>query len=241
MKAAHELTDLDRLIADAVIGIDTLWGGDVMHPSGTGRLIADSWFSGAPLPPAYTHPAATLMRETGGVAAKKPDRQAIESYLAAIDVHGSIQKMADQIRSLPPRRRSYIKGLVPCFEVMWDLAMERLGKGDRVPYERCVRTSTGLDPQPSNPTTKRKRVRELLERSGYPSSGSDELCAAADAWRAERALPPSSIPALSSAFISELDQLTERTSSRTFQKSFNRCRWQTSVSFRLKEPGFPDP
>ena len=31
-------------VADAILGIDTLWGGDVMNPSGTGRFIADSWF-----------------------------------------------------------------------------------------------------------------------------------------------------------------------------------------------------
>ena len=32
--------ELDRLIANAIIGLDTLWGGDVMCPSGTGRFIA---------------------------------------------------------------------------------------------------------------------------------------------------------------------------------------------------------
>jgi hypothetical protein len=36
---------LGRFVADAVLGIDALWGGDVMCPSGTGRFIADSWFS----------------------------------------------------------------------------------------------------------------------------------------------------------------------------------------------------
>ena len=30
--------------------IDTVWGGDVMNPSGTGRFIADSWFSDEQLP-----------------------------------------------------------------------------------------------------------------------------------------------------------------------------------------------
>ena len=25
-------------VADAILGIDTLWGGDVMNPSGTGRV-----------------------------------------------------------------------------------------------------------------------------------------------------------------------------------------------------------
>ena len=31
------LRDADAAVADMVIGIDTLWGGDVMNPSGTGR------------------------------------------------------------------------------------------------------------------------------------------------------------------------------------------------------------
>jgi len=54
------------------------------------------------------------------------------------------------------------------------------------------------------------RVRELLDRAGYPSSGSSQLTAAVDAWRMDRLIPSSSIPALSSAFIAELDQLTQR-------------------------------
>ncbi len=36
---------LSATTATAILGVDTLWGGDVMNPSGTGRFIADSWFS----------------------------------------------------------------------------------------------------------------------------------------------------------------------------------------------------
>ena len=60
------MDQVGRYVADAVLGIDTLWGGDVMCPSGTGRFIADSWFSDEPLPAAYTTPTAARMRETGG-------------------------------------------------------------------------------------------------------------------------------------------------------------------------------
>jgi hypothetical protein len=102
-----------------------------------------------------------------------------------------------------------LRGLANCLEVMWDLAMEMLGKGEKVPYERCIRASTGFDPQPSHPKAKCNRVRELLGRAGYPSSGSAELVAAADAWRRDRIIPPSSIPALSSAFIAEFNRLSQ--------------------------------
>ncbi len=73
-----------------MLGIDTLWGGDVMCPSGTGRFIADSWFSDEPLPSAYTHPAAARLRQSGGVGAKNIDRDAIESYLRDVDLPAAI-------------------------------------------------------------------------------------------------------------------------------------------------------
>jgi hypothetical protein len=210
MNPVKELSGLDRCVADATLGIDTLWGGDVMHHSGEGRFVADSWFSGAPLPPAYAHPTAARLRQTQGIQAKAPDLEAIESYLDAVDVRGAIRGIAEGAKALPSRRRKYLKGLVKSLDVMWDLAMEILGKGEAVPYERCVRASTGLDPQPSNPTAKRKQVRELLDKAGYPSSGSMELRAAVDAWRRERTTPRSSIPALSSAFVAEFDQLAQK-------------------------------
>jgi hypothetical protein len=210
MTPVHQLAELDRLVADAVIAIDTLWGGDVMHPSGTGRFIADSWFSDAPLPAAYTHPAAAQLRQTGGVSAKKPDLKAIQSYADAVDLRAALEGIAERSRSLPHLRKEFLKGLITCIDVMYDLAMEILGKGEAVPYERCVRASTGLDPQPSNPRAKRRQIRELLRGAGYLSSGRGELIASVDAWRKDRVIPCSSIPALSSAFVAEFDQLTQK-------------------------------
>ena len=92
-----------KYVADAVLGIDTLWGGDVMCASGTGRFIADSWFSDEPLPAAYTHPAAARLRESGGVSGKSVDREAVEQYLRAVDLPGAIagvRKEAAQVREI---------------------------------------------------------------------------------------------------------------------------------------------
>ena len=41
---------LDSALATALLGLDALWGGDVMNPSGTARAIVDSWFSDVPMP-----------------------------------------------------------------------------------------------------------------------------------------------------------------------------------------------
>jgi hypothetical protein len=204
---------MDRLgeaTATAILGIDTLWGGDVMNPSGTGRFIADSWFSDEPLPLAYTHPAAAKVRASGGVGAKEPDGAAIEAYLSAVDVKGAIDGMASEGTKQGGLRGSYFEGLGISLVAMWDLVQEILGKGPPVPYERCVVGSTGKPPEPSRPQSKRETVRELLGRAGHPSKTPDELLSAVDAWRSERSVPKKSIPMLADAVIAQLSAGTAR-------------------------------
>ncbi len=205
------LTDrLGTLTATALLGIDTLWGGDVMNPSGTGRAVVDSWFSDEPMPEAYTHPAAATLRAAGGVAAKEPDRAAVDAYLAAIDVKGAIDAVAAAGATLPGLRGAFFDGLGECMSVMWDLSMHLLGRGPEVPYERCVVASTGRPPSPSRPEEKRRRLAELLAKAGYPSKTGDELLAAVDAWRRERMVPPKTIATLANAFIARFDAGTTK-------------------------------
>src|SRR3954465_7370255 len=156
----------EELIGNAILGIDTIWGGDVSCPSGTGRFIADSWFSDHPLPHAYTVAEAARVRESGGVSAKAPDVAAIDAYLAQVDIPGAIAGMKSAAAGFGGMRGEYLQGLALCFEAMWDLAMEILGKGPAVPYERCVTASCGQPPEPSAPLRKRARVAELLGCSG---------------------------------------------------------------------------
>jgi hypothetical protein len=210
VKTKHQppATGHQPLIANAIIGIDTLWGGDVMCPSGTGRFIADSWFSDEPLPSAYTDPTAARVRESGGVSAKAPDRPAIEAYLAAVDVMGAIHGLKAEAAAMPGLRGEYLRGLALCFQTMWDLAMEMLDKGAPVPYERCVEASIGQPPSQSDPTGKRERVTELLARAGYASHNGDELLAAVDAWRKARFVPMAVIRGLGAAVIAQYDALS---------------------------------
>ncbi|HEY1253096.1 MAG TPA: hypothetical protein VGH97_18085 [Thermoanaerobaculia bacterium] len=204
------LNRLDGLTSTALLGIDTLWGGDVMNPSGTGRAVVDSWFSDELLPLAYVHPAAARVRKAGGVGAKEPDKKTIDGYLAAVDVKGAIEGLAAEVKSLEGLRRAYFDGLVECLRVMWDLSMEILGRGDAVPYDRCVVAATGKPPEPSRLDDKRRRLVELLARAGHPAKTSEEVLAAVDAWRKERMVPAKSIPALADAFIAQFDAGTTR-------------------------------
>ena len=120
--------NFEEALATAVLGVDTLWGGDVMCASGTGRFIADSWFSDLPLPAAYSDPAAARVRESGGVGGKSPDAAAIGEYLTRVDIPGAIAEVKRSAAAFGGLRGDYLAGLAICFEAMWDLAMEMLGR-----------------------------------------------------------------------------------------------------------------
>src|SRR5512142_1797677 len=110
------MDQVGRYVAEAVLGIDTLWGGDVMCPSGTGRFIADSWFSDEPLPIAYTHPAAARLRTCGGVTSKKLDCEALELYLQEVDLPKAIAGIRSEAAKIEKLRRAYLEGLTLCLE-----------------------------------------------------------------------------------------------------------------------------
>jgi len=202
------MDQVGRFVADAILGIDTLWGGDVMCPSGTGRFIADSWFSDEPLPEAYTHPAAARVREGGGVASKNLDRKALEEYLRQVDLPAAIAGVRSEGETIDGLRGRYLTGLATCLETMWDLAMESLGMGEPVPYARCVAASTGRSPERSDPGEKRERLSVLLGRAGYLSS-SDALLSAIDTWRKERGVPMASVRGLGACVTSYFDHLSQ--------------------------------
>ena len=204
------MDQLGMYVADAVLGIDTLWGGDVLCPSGTGRFIADSWFSDEPLPATYTHPAAARLRELGGVSGKTVNREAVEQYLREVNLPGAIAGVRKEAITIQGPRQSYLIGLAASLETMWDLAMEVLAKGDPVPYARAVEASTGKPPEPSDPKSKRERVGELLGRAGYKSSDSTELLSAVGAWRRDRVIPMASVRGLGASVIAHFDNLSAK-------------------------------
>lgn len=202
------MDQVGKYVADVVLGIDTLWGGDVMSPSGTGRFIADSWFSDEPLPISYTHPAAARLRACGGVASQNVDREAVDLYLREVDLPRAIAGIRTEAAKVEKVRQDYLEGLALCMETMLDLAMEVLGKGDPVPYSRSVEASTGKPPEPSRPEAKRDRVAELLGRAGFKSENRAELLHAVDSWRRDRLVPMASVRGLGAAVIAEFDHLS---------------------------------
>ena len=214
------MDQLGKLIANAVIGVDTLWGGDVLCASGTGRFIADSWFSDEELPMAYTIPAAAQIRQAGGVTGKETERAVVEEYLKQIDIVGAAKSIRMDGEKIGGMRGAFLTGLANSLEVMLDLAMEVLGTGEPVSYERCVKGSTGRAPEKSKPEAKRERVAELLRRAGYSTEGDSGIQRAVDAWRAERLIPMASVRALGNAVIAHYDKLCDTNLAPYLPKEF---------------------
>jgi hypothetical protein len=199
---------LDAVTATAILGVDTLWGGNVLDPSGAGRYIADMWCSDLPLPPAYTHPAAAALRASGGLGAKAPGAAEVDAYLAAVDVRGAIDALAARAGAMGGLRGAWLAGVAESLLVMWDLGEEVLGRGPVVPYARCVLASTGRAPSPSRPEAKRQRLAQLLSLAGHATGTPAQLLAAVDAWRRARLVSHDVIAALGAGCIERLDALT---------------------------------
>ena len=205
---------LSEVTAAAILGVDTLFGGDVLSRSGTGRFIADSWFSDRPLPEAYSHPAAAALRACGGVTGRPGDAAerdaALDAYLAAVDVPAAVAGVARAAEGLGGLRGGYLSGLAQALGVMWELALEVAGRGPAVPFARCVEASTGAPPTPSAPEERLEEVAELLSGEGHGVGTREELVAAVDAWRAARLLPRPTLRLVADALVARLDAGTAR-------------------------------
>jgi hypothetical protein len=134
----------------------------------------------------------------------------VEEYLRQVDLLKAIAGVRAEAGKLLGLRKAYLSGLAVSLEVMWDLAMEVLGKGDPVPYARSVEASTAKPPEPSRPEKKRESVAELLGRAGYAVSNGGGLLEAVDAWRKERVVPMASVRALGAAVIAHFDNLSAK-------------------------------
>ena len=89
--------------------------------------------------------------------------------------------------------------------------MEILGKGEPVPYERCVLASTGQPPSPSDPAAKRAPGgRAAGARRATRRAGDADLLAAVDAWRGARHVPMASVRSVGDAYIADYRALAER-------------------------------
>ena len=184
-----------KYVADAVLGIDTLWGGDVMCPSGTGRFIADSWFSDEPLPAAYTHPAAARVARIRRRRAARPSTAMPSKPTCAQSI-------------CPPRSPACAAKQPDCGELRGAYLsgpgrLPRSHVGPRHGSLRQGRSGSlrarrrGLDRQAARAFASRSQARARRRTAGprrlLALGNHGGILAAVDAWRRERVTPMASV------------------------------------------------
>lgn len=205
------LDDYEQAVAGAIIAIDTIWGGDVNCRSGMGRVIADSYFSGKELPGCYEGAEADALRKSGGVSAKEPDRELVLAYIAKARPADQIDRMVEHARGFEPMRRALVTGLADTMRVQLDLALERLGAGPAVDYDRCVIASTGTTAKEADTQAELEQVKDLLGAAGEKiPAGENGLIEAVDAWRARTWVGHEGIDKANQRVIGELEALVQK-------------------------------
>jgi hypothetical protein len=206
-----ELNEYERAVANAIISVDTIWGGDVNCASGTGRVIADSYFSWKNLPEAYEGDDAAVLRKSGGVSAKEPDKKAIKAYLDRTKPTEHIDEMVRLASGFDPLRQEIVLGLAEALRVELDLALERIDQGPPVAYERCVVAAMGEPAKEADTTEDLERVRALLGELGEKvPSGDEGLTEAVDAFRKRTWIGHEGIEKASARVIADLEQMVQK-------------------------------
>jgi len=143
-----------------------------MSASGTGRFIADSWFSGEPLPLAYTHPPPPVCANPAACPPRRPTAPPltptsppwdIPAAIHALSKPPSIASEAANVRErFPP---APIFPLSPIASKYVGPRHGNSGQGQPRAYERCgPRLHPAALRNPSDPIARRERVAELLGR-----------------------------------------------------------------------------
>ena len=241
-KEASNGLRLRNIVANAILGIDTLWGGDVMCASGTGRFIADSWFSDEPLPAAYTHPAAARAarirrRRRQSARPRRPSRHISAPSIFPPPSPASAAKRKARRPARRLSRRPRALASKPCATSPWRSS----AKAIPCPTRAASKPPPAKPPEPSDPQAKRERVAELLGRAGYPRAIGGELLAAVDAWRSDRVVPMASVRALGAAVIAHFDALSAANLLPYLPAELPPCPAPTSSSCPSRTPGSPAP
>ena len=164
-------------------------------------FIADSWFSIEPLPAAYTHPGAEHLRSCGGVSSKSLDHAQLGPYLSDVDLPRAIAGLRDEAEKIGGTRGQYLSGLAVCLDVMWDLAMETIGKGDPVPSRVQSKPLQASRLSPRSPKQSVPALPIAGSRPGPVPLSPRSPLAAVDTWRSGRVIPMASVKAIGAAVI----------------------------------------
>lgn len=183
-------------LATLVLGVDTLWGGNVANPSGTKHFIADSWTSGAPFPEIMNDPFAAELRADGaGVLTKKDQKREVRSFVEKYNLDTLPNTLRVQIRSIEDKdRATYLQNLVTALDMIRDRALAEVGLLEAPSYESMYMTAMHCPVTFPDPAPYREHLRSALSRVGFETSTSRDLLETLSAWQIKHKLSHAAVP-----------------------------------------------
>ncbi len=212
MTAELQRDSFEYHLGTLVLGVDTLWGGNVSSPSGLDHFIADNWISGAPFPEVMNDPfAATLRADGAGVLTKKDQGDAVSAFVEKYGLDTLPNTLRMEIHTIHDAdRATYLRNLVSSLEVMRDRAMAEVGLCDTPSYELMYRTAMKQEVTFPDPAPYRKQLRSALARFGFETTTSRDLSETLLAWQAAQKLAQDDVPTTVARLNRELLQRTRQ-------------------------------
>lgn len=205
-----ERGSFEHRLATLVLGVDTLWGGNIDSPSGVDHFIADSWTSGLPFPEIMNDPFAEALRQDGaGVLTKKDQRREVLAFIEKYALDTLPNTIREDVRKIEREthdedRVVYLRNLISALDVMRDRAMAEVGLCDAPSYEAMYAAATRSSVIFSDPAPYRENLRSALAGVGFETTASRNLQETLVAWQASRKLSTDEVPATVTRMNAEL-------------------------------------
>ena len=189
------LQGFDERLSTLLIGVDSLFGGDDMHESGTRHVIADTWTSGYEPPKIYHDETAQVLREKEGI--EGVDKDVVNGFVKKyklLELPDVVREDALSFQTNDPDRTNYIHNLVNALEVMLHTAIA-ISNGTELPsYDTRYRAATAgilneaflIDTKPG-----REHLKESLAKAGYKVTNDRNLRETMKAWHHDKGNIPS--------------------------------------------------
>ncbi len=222
---AQQLTELETNLATLLIGVDTLFSGDVLHPSGTKHFIADTWISGMKPPEIYDDEYSKAFRESGGVRYWR-NATKVTQFVKKYHLPELPEVLRKELAALPDKdQKAYLAHTVNALEVMLRTAVAIANRKAIPSYEERYRAATieekddehfqsllGTDEiKPINPKESREALRQALSKAGQEVKRSRNLRETMLAWQnTQEYIPKEKVKEVAGETIRHLHKLTRR-------------------------------
>ena len=175
----------DRELANAVVGVDTLYGGNIIDPSGMVHFIADTYPRDVYEPPnVWKDGRAAHLRNVGGVRSKKDEKLVVGfiNQYGLMDARGRLLSALGD--SAPEHRREFVGNLGTALEAMTKEALSIATTGKHIPFEARAFAATRRAPELIDPTPYREGLAQALSEVGFEPTRSRDLKESLLAWEA---------------------------------------------------------